>query len=448
MNVRSYIAKLAYQQAYGLETTDLEEKKSKWLGSPSEDIQKEQLRKFNVLWKIVSEKFSLYQDMVKDYRLPNKLDHISQIDSFPILDKDRIKYYSRKTFEEAAPCQYMSTGGSTGDPLSFPVNYSNAKRAFMNAQLGRSANFANSIDRKLVIWGHSHLISSTGIRGSLLKFNRQFRDVLSNTYRVSAYDLSATGMKKIEDALIHYKPQVLISYASVIRALAQTCEELEKSPDVVVATAEQVLPSDFQLVENKLGCTLVSEYGLAEFGPVAYTTPDRNGFVPFWESFYSAIGADGKIFVTDLDNVAFPFINYCTNDLALASPDKKSWAHLKGRANDLIIVPEIDGLERPVHSEFLTHVVKSVHLRRFNVEISTHEALHQDCKKRSSFLSIHLECNREELPTLQSLIVNKLFGEFPLLDSKRVLVDSNYHRRATLAGKEKFIIDNRSNAQG
>ena len=124
--------------------------------------------------------------------------------------------------------------------------------------------------------------------------------------------------------------------------LKEICPTLSQ----VIVTAEMCSPENRKIIKNAIGVNVINEYGSSEFGIIAYECP--NGVMHLNEStLYVEQNEDNQIIITDLFNLAFPFIRYVIGDLGIISDNdcvcsnrsKKIMTELIGRENDMIYLP-------------------------------------------------------------------------------------------------------------
>ena len=120
-----------------------------------------------------------------------------------------------------------------------------------------------------------------------------------------------------------------------------------------ISTAEVLTNHDKEILKLAFGVTILNEYGASEVGLLASESIDSEWLLCEEILFYEIIGKDGvvldgnegNIVVTDLDNLAMPFIRYDTGDIGIinkssASDNKnKKLEKLIGRENDNILLP-------------------------------------------------------------------------------------------------------------
>ena len=129
----------------------------------------------------------------------------------------------------------------------------------------------------------------------------------------------------------------------------------------VVVTSETVTQYDIDMVESVFKAPCILEYGMAETGVIAYSKEKTSNIKVFWDSFLCQKTFENQLLVSTLTDKLFPLINYDTGDI-IDSSDNKSILTLHkiiGRSNDFITIFD-EGQRKIIHSEFFTHVLKSI----------------------------------------------------------------------------------------
>jgi phenylacetate-coenzyme A ligase PaaK-like adenylate-forming protein len=177
-------------------------------------------------------------------------------------------------------------------------------------------------------------------------------------------------LEEIVSELDRFRPEALLSYASVVAALAeeQLQGRLEIAPRIVICTSE-VLTDDAALrIERAWGVRPLNAYASTEApGPTAVSSPD-DAALEVWESSailevvddeYRSVppGEPGtRLLLTNLVNRTQPLIRYeLTDSVVLAegpNPTGRPWlrlARVDGRSDDVLTLPASDGGTVRVH---------------------------------------------------------------------------------------------------
>jgi phenylacetate-CoA ligase len=127
-------------------------------------------------------------------------------------------------------------------------------------------------------------------------------------------------------------PRVIVAYPTPLALFCEYLRERGKDfyrPRTAVLTAEPLLPSQRQIIEEVLGTKIFEHYGSREFGMIAaececHTGMHVNPAAVFleYEPMEGARSEDlHEILVTDLLNDGMPLIRYRVNDCVIPSPE-------------------------------------------------------------------------------------------------------------------------------
>lgn len=158
-------------------------------------------------------------------------------------------------------------------------------------------------------------------------------------------DLTTENLKKNIEELIHFEPVHLKGYVNALYILAKYCLDNEiKLDGVISATPSSENLYDFQreLMERAFNCKVFEEYCCNDGGACGWECEKREGTHYFMErAIIEEI--NGEMIVTDLWNMAMPFIRYRNGDSVKFMNKKCSCGRelplmrVKGRTNDIII---------------------------------------------------------------------------------------------------------------
>ena len=244
------------------------------------------------------------------------------------------------------------TSGSSGDPFIF------AKDKFCHA-----LTWANNIH--CFSWFGIDFNTSLQARfyGIPLDFignkKERIKDLLSNRYRFTIFDLSDTVLEKVLIKFQNKKFDYINGYTSSIVLFAKF---LQKKNIVLtsvcptlkccIVTSEMLFDDDKILLEKQFGVSVVNEYGASELDLIAFQNPEGEWQVNSETLFVEILdeenkvlpnGKEGRIVITSLYNKAHPFIRYDIGDVGIL--DEKSTLKkpilkkLIGRTNDVAVLP-------------------------------------------------------------------------------------------------------------
>jgi len=284
---------------------------------------------------------------------PTALRALSQLTALPPLTKDLARLHAQDIkAPEGGRAKLLpnSTGGSTGANLHF----------WVDADCWR---WRDAIDLRL--WdmiGAPHGAPTAYVWGSPMdqkaaaKFRQRVRFVMDNKRMYSAYRIGDDALADLASRLGRLKPQVLFGYASVLDLIATRVAEGRLAwplpPGlIVVSSAEALFPEQRKNIAQALSARVINLYGCREVGIVALECAEAGGMHLMEERGLvevvpSGDGGPGRLLVTDLDNVGFPFLRYEIGDLGEIDPTPCSCGRtlrtlrsVAGRAFDVVRGP-------------------------------------------------------------------------------------------------------------
>mgnify|MGYP005989758029 CR=1 FL=1 len=317
-----------------------------------------------------------YKELYKTLGIKNPC--IEDLGRIPFLDKQtiRLNYNDLLSKESKRLTNYiMNTGGTTGNPLTFPVSshyeYEHHEFVFklFNYQKGdQIVSFAGiTIDEKK-------------IKKNIFWKKESKKNLPYGRIRLSSLYLNNDTALNYIKALNAIKASFLRGYPSAINFLAiymlDNNIQLNFQLKGVCLTAETIFPNQISNIKNAFNCPVSLEYGHSEVSVFAYTIDDTYEYYcsPFYgyteligvDGNHVEIGEVGEIIVTGFYNKAMPFIRYRTGDLAIFNGNKDGLTRLSridGRTQDYLLNIKkekvfIVGLIYGGHHDFLNNIKK------------------------------------------------------------------------------------------
>ena len=190
-------------------------------------------------------------------------------------------------------------------------------------------------------------------------FKERIKDLFSNRFRFSVFNLSNTEFEKNLQKFDKTKFDYINGYTSVIVQFAKFLKEKNivlkticPALKACIVTSEMLFNEDKILLENQLGIPVINEYGAAELGLIAFQNTKNEWILNNEDLFVEILddnnnplpnGETGRIVITALYNKAHPFIRYDIGDIGaldekstLKKPILKS---LLGRTSDIVYLP-------------------------------------------------------------------------------------------------------------
>lgn len=275
--------------------------------------------------------------------------------SIPVMTKQDLQQplKDRISTEFSTKSIYINkTSGSSGDPFIFAkdkfchaLTWAVIKNRFgwfgLNFNTSKQARFYGTpLDKK----GY---------------YKERFKDLLSNRYRFSVFDLSDSAFEKLLKKFSATSFDYINGYTSPIVQFAKYLERKNiilktacPTLKACVVTSEMLFDNDKTLLEKQFGVQIINEYGASELDLIAFQNPDnewqinsetllveildeKNNVVP--------LGEEGRVVITSLYNKAHPFIRYDIGDIGILSKrstvQKPILKKLIGRTNDIAILP-------------------------------------------------------------------------------------------------------------
>ncbi len=280
--------------------------------------------------------------------------------AFPIVDKhdmiaDTASYLSDE--HSKLPVVVKHTGGSTGDPWSYPLD----RQAWAESY----AAHLRACTRMGVLYGDRRILlgfpSSLGLKkiGPMkrLRLAAERTDASLSGLRVDP----ATSLRRAEKASAG-RAEIWYGYASTIAAMASAVLNAGRTlpgPRLIVTMAEPLMRAWGEDIEAAFGSTVVEEYGCNDGGIMAHRCQAGNFHLADHQSLVEVVddqgrtcpeGCNGNIVITNFHARHLPFIRYRAGDLGMLGPRHcpcgrpgRTLAGVTGRSGDMVRLP--DGTE-------------------------------------------------------------------------------------------------------
>ena len=262
---------------------------------------------------------------------PAQIQSVADLARLPVLDKTAAQRTVDARRSTAPPFATVEkrTSGTSGQPMT--IAYNKESRIWREATRLRGYGWAGySVgDKALHFWGAAPASSYT--RWTKLKMTVDHlvrRDMYVDVARRADADL-----QRAVDALVAFKPKVLVAYSQGAAALARLVNDhqLRTWDDVpVVCGAERLLPGDRAAMERAFGPAFET-YGCREVMLIGSECEQHTGLHTSMETLIVEVvvrdgdsvraarpGEPGEVLLTDLHNLANPLIRYANGDLATA----------------------------------------------------------------------------------------------------------------------------------
>jgi phenylacetate-CoA ligase len=352
---------------------------------------------------------------------PCKFSDFKQIEQIPLLTRELItqnfdKLISTKKVKNG---YYIGkTGGSTGTPLTFYLDYDsiykeNAFIYYYRKKLGYS--FSDKLATFRVL----------GYGDKLWRYNPMYKEILFSTTKLAKSTISEYT-RKIND----FKPQYLNGYLSAIWFLAKLLKEYNLEFDFklkgIFLISETIDESQRKFIEQYFNTKSTTFYGHSERAVIAEEVkPNRYVFDPYYgytEQIHFT-GNEYSIVSTGFLNKTMPFIRYKTDDICMP---EDQYYRIEGKRCSTIAL-------RGKNNEFLTSTGFNLGMEIFSKFIN-YQFIQKEIGKADLFIIVNNEFESEELSAIQKTLDKQTNG---VIDIKIKIVD---HLVLTDRGKfQKYI---------
>ncbi|MCP4525472.1 MAG: phenylacetate--CoA ligase family protein [Aestuariibacter sp.] len=298
-----------------------------------------------------------YQRLFKqaNFRPDDVLDDPGNLCKLPILTKaiihENLDDMMTTEGKRRAGLSRLSTGGSTGHPLTFmqDSNFRDYVTADIHRHLGWAGWELGQIHA--YIWGASfEVAASQAIRTRLMNW-------VLNRFVSNAYVLSDESMSAFVTQIRRRRPRILFGYPSSLYRFAEFVHERcldDVKFDAIFSSAEVLYPAQRQFIEEILDGKMFNRYGTRELGGIsceceahtALHTSVENVYVEILRDLdsndFAQAGEPGHIIVTNLNNFGFPFIRYSIEDMGAWSTIDHCPCGLESPLMDLVQGRRID----------------------------------------------------------------------------------------------------------
>jgi len=262
---------------------------------------------------------------------PDAIRTLDDVLRLPLLRRDVAQAtVEDRTAPHPAAVFTKTTSGSTGQPLV--VKYSSESRNWRDATRWRGFGWGGYRmgHKAMHLWGVPAVKPSPWARAKIAIDHKLRRDVYTNCMVRSSANLRA-----MVDTIRHELPDVLAGYGQALADLARFVnrENLRTWDTIpVIFGAERLWEHDRADLARAFGPAVFETYGCREFMLIGAECEAHDGLHESVENLLVEIlvtdpdgtqrrarpGETGEVAITDLHNLACPFIRYLTGDLAMA----------------------------------------------------------------------------------------------------------------------------------
>jgi phenylacetate-CoA ligase len=291
---------------------------------------------------------------------PASLRSVADLCRLPTLSKADIRANAAALrHNHAARLTRSSTGGSSGEPLSFLIGSERVSHD-VAAKWRATRWFGVDIgDPEIVLWG-SPIELGTQDRLRLL------RDKLMRSTLLSAFDMSDANLDRYVETIRRQRPRMLFGYPYSMAHLAQHAQRRgvpmnDLGIKVAFVTSEFLYPHQRDTIQQVFGCVVANGYGGRDAGFIAHECPAGGLHITAEDIIVETLdgnghpvanGQAGEVTITHLATRDYPFIRYRTGDIAVLDDRQCSCGRglpmlreVQGRTNDFLVAA--DGTAMP-----------------------------------------------------------------------------------------------------
>jgi phenylacetate-CoA ligase len=375
----------------------------------SDELHNLRINKLKRLLTNAKEFCPYYSEILKHINV----EHINSFDilkEIPILTKNRLldNIDTIKTKKQGFTFHTAKTSGSTGIPLKFPKDSLTTAYHYAAMFRGHFWHGLKIADREARLWGVP--VDKKTLYKTLCK------DYLLNRFREKKYNLFDANLRQFYKMMQLYKPDYLMGYGKMLFEFALFLDKFDLNLShlnlkFAKFTSEGITKEQIKFIESQFSCPVISEYGAAETGIVAFQCTEGNHHIMHDCVHVEYLEPDiiqkqeniKEILVTDLNNISFPIIRYKLGDFV--KPEKNACqcgikfptlASIEGRSSNSFYVHG----NKKFHSIVFYYIMKKV--------AETENGLFQFkvVQDELKSFSYHLACNQLS-KTTEQLIISK-----------------------------------------
>lgn len=351
-----------------------------WSRAQLEDVQFQRMRG---LIDYCFAHSTYYRDLWMAHGLtPRQLQSLEDFRRWPVTPRQAMHDQRDRIRSDATGLKVVAkaTGGSSGAPLRFVIDHEANDRRTAAALRGYGWAGATPGTRQTHLWGITLGSTSRLRRWKEWLYARYLyrRDVLN------VFELSDTAIPRFLARIHRFQPDVLVAYANPLYMFAREIEQRglrAYHPKALIVGSERLHDFQRELIERVFGAPVFDTYGSREFTLIGAECERHTGLHVTMENLLVEIvdetgrltppGEEGDIVITDLFNVAMPFVRYAIGDRACAGfgscPCGRGLPlmhEVSGRQMDILVTT--DGRRLP--GAFFPHLLKDYPaIRQFQV---------------------------------------------------------------------------------
>ncbi len=264
---------------------------------------------------------------------PEDIRAVGDIGKLPLLERDVARTTAAERTADVPPFAMVkkATGGSTGQPMELAYNDESQNwRVAVKNRGYRWAGFEMGV-RSLHYWGMGAVVP----KSKLQKWKIDLDHFAKRELYVDCTPRGDDALAGVVTAIRDFRPEVILTYAQAGAALARYVTRMgarDWGAIPVIVGAERLWPHDREAMVAAFGPEIFETYGCREVMLIGTECAAHDGLHTSMENLIVEVlvrepgggvraarpGEVGEVAVTDLHNLANPFIRYLLGDLATA----------------------------------------------------------------------------------------------------------------------------------
>ena len=363
-----------YLERYGKSFRNISEQLESTRWYSADEIKQYQDSKLRELVQHAYKNVPYYHQMFNDLGLRvADIRTVNDLKKLPVLTKADIKtnsslLLSRVHTENSRGMKFGGTSGTTGSPLR--VGWSRHMRIFNNAIDWRQKRWAGIEPGEPIVM----LLGQPIIQLDKTKPPFWQEDYVQNFLWMSAFHLHADYMPMYVEKILSFGPSAVEGYPSTLFEFAKFLLRTGKKIQVkaVFCSSEPLHKHYRETIEQAFGCKVFDFYGLAERTIFATQCQEHAGQHLNFEYGISelldeegndALGQEGVLVTTSLENFGMPLIRYQVSDRTMLIDEPCACGRAMPRMREVVskyedMIYRVDGTA--ISPSILTHPFKLI----------------------------------------------------------------------------------------
>ena len=328
--------------------------RSQWW--PLEQLQALQLLKLRRLTAHSFQQSALYRRLWNEAGVrPEDIRSLDDLRRLPVVTKHTLRaaFPDEVLARNVAPAELVpyTSSGSTGEPFRFTMT--RAEKGMRWAVMFRCwawAGLRQGVRYVNLMGEHAHGSMQGGARQTM---EQRWTQML----HIPAFAVHDERLDQVIEAIVSYQPRLLRSYPATAHRLAAALAErgIDLPLRGVLTTGEVLFPFQRAAIEAQFHCQVYDAYG-GDGMDVAFQCGHSTGYHINAEAVLVEVlddagrplppGQEGQLVLTNLNNLAMPFVRYAIGDLGSLSAEAcpcgrglPLLAHVAGRSSDQLVLP-------------------------------------------------------------------------------------------------------------